>query len=330
MKYVLRTLFLTALSIVTLLTPYGGQPTANPVFGYEVETDVAFAKGRVVVDGVETERDLLLDVYTPSDSHDGAARPAVILVHGGAFHRGGRRQPPYREAGAVHSRMEDYARLLTPLGYVCFVIEYRLAPELPQTNMQPGSANLLPLDQVIESAAMERTNFARQAMGLAALSDDERIVLWNAAMAGAEDTAKAVEFVRSNARKYGVNPGKIAVGGHSAGGGNVMNVAIGLNAPVAAAFPLSPPASMFNLADVIDQQEPPPMLIVVSQNDVAATLETAPKTIAILRAAGAPAQLVWVPGFAHFYPTGAVTLGDDGTRTSLGERVIEFLDTHLK
>ena len=325
-----RTLWFKLLAVLVLAVPYAEYSAANPVFGYEVEIDVVFATGRVVIDGNEAERDLRLDVYSPSERHEGDARPAVILVHGGAFHRGGRRQPPFREAGAVHSRMEDYARLLTPLGYVCFVIEYRLAPELPQTDRQPGMASLLPLDVVVEEEAMARTNFARQAMGLPALEDNERIVLWNAAMAGAEDTAKAIDFVRQNADKYGVDPDKIAVGGHSAGGGNVMNVAIGLNAPVAAAFPLSPPASMFELATVTEEHDPPPMMIVISQNDVGATLETAPDTIAALRAAGADVQLVWVPGFAHFYPTGAVTLGDDGTRTSLGERVVEFLDTHLK
>ena len=149
-------------------------------------------------------------------------------------------------------------------------------------------------------------------------------------MAAAEDTAKAVDFVRANADRYSVNPDKIAMGGHSAGGGNVMNVAIGLNAPVAAAFPLSPPASMFDMVKVMADHEPPPMMVAISQNDVAATLESVPDTIATLRVAGADAQLIWVPGFAHFYPTGAVTLGDDGTRMSLGERVIEFLDAHLK
>ena len=323
-------LILQMLFACVLAAPFAENVAANPVFGYEVETDVVFGTGRVIVDGEETVRNLELDVYTPSEPHDGNARPAVILVHGGAFHRGGRRQPPYREAGAVHSRMEDYARLLTPLGYVCFVIEYRLAPELPQTDRVPGTGKLLPLNVVVEEAAMARTNYARQAMGLPALADDERIVLWDSAMAGAEDTAMAVDFVRANADKYGVDPDRIAVGGHSAGGGNVMNVAIGLNKPVAAAFPLSPPASMFDLAGVIEQHDPPPMMIVISQNDVAATLETAPDTIATLRAAGADANLVWVPGFAHFYPTGAVTLGDDGTRTSLGERLIEFLDAHLK
>lgn len=316
------------IAVITALTSY--QVHANPVFGYEVETDVIFAKGLTVENGVETERDLRLDVYTPSESHDDAQLPAVVLVHGGAFHRGGRRQPPYREAGAVHSRMEDYARLLTPLGYVCFVIEYRLAPESPQTDLQPGIDGLLPLDEVIESAALERTNFAREAMGLPSLADDERIVLWNAAMAGAEDTAKAVEFVRTHAEEYGVDPDRIAVGGHSAGGGNVINIAVGLNAPIAAAFPLSPPAPMYDIEEVLLTHEAPPMLFIVSQNDVEATLETASDTISTLQAAGVDAQLAWVPGFAHFYPTGAVTLGDDGTRTSLGERITEFLETHLK
>ena len=326
----LKSFFANAIIVLLFGSPFSDFAKANPVFGYEVETDVVFGNGRVIVDGRETERDLMLDVYTPSDSQDDAARPAVILVHGGAFHRGGRRQAPFREAGAVHSRMEDYARLLTPLGYVCFVIEYRLALELPQTEMQPGTAHLLPLDAVVESSALARTNHARQEMGLPALADDERIVLWDAAMAGAEDTAKAVAYVRAHADQYGIDPTKIAVGGHSAGGGNAMNVAIGLNVPVAAAFPLSPPASMFDLAEVMKHHEPPPILMAISQNDVALTLETAPETIATMRAAGADAEFIWVPGFAHFYPTGAITLGDDGRRMSLGERVIEFLDKHLK
>ena len=173
-----KSLFLPSLLAVVLAVPFAEHSAANPVFGYEVETDVVFGTGRVVVDGKEMDRDLKLDVYTPGEPNDGDARPAVILVHGGAFHRGGRRQPPFREAGAVHSRMEDYARLLTPLGYVCFVIEYRLALELPQTDMQPGSANLLPLDEVVESSALARTNHARQEMGLPAqaLSDFATLV----------------------------------------------------------------------------------------------------------------------------------------------------------
>ena len=303
---------------------------AEPLFGYQVETDVVFAQGKVTSGGVEIERNLMLDVYTPAEPKGDAARPAVVLVHGGAYHRGGRRQPPYREEGAVHSSMEDYARLFAPLGYVCFVIEYRLAPELPRPVSEPGSGNLLPLDEVVTPAGLARTNFARRAMGLPELSNDERIVVWNAAMAGAEDTAKAVEFVRANAARFGVDPNKIALGGHSAGGGNVLNAAFGLKAPVAAVFPLSAPAPIFDSAKVMARDDLPPTLLVISQYDLEVILESAPKTIAQLRTGGGDAQLVWVPGFPHFYPTGAVTLGDDGTRMSVGERVIQFLNTRLQ
>jgi predicted esterase len=226
--------------------------------------------------------------------------------------------------------MEDYARLLAPLGYVCFVIEYRLAPELPRPVLEPGSGSLLPLDEVVTPAGLARTNFARRAMGLPELADDESIFVWNAAMAGAEDTAKAVEFVRVNAAKFGVDSDKIALGGHSAGGGNVLNAAFGLKAPVAAVFPLSPPAPIFDTAEVIAGDDLPATLLVISQYDLEAILEPAPRTIAQLRDAGGDAQLAWVPGFPHFYPTGAVTLGDDGTRMSVGERVIQFLESHLK
>lgn len=41
-------------------------------------------------------------------------------------------------------------------------------------------------------------------------------------------------------------------------------------------------------------------------------------------------ELAWVPGFGHFYPSGAVSLSDDGTRTSVGETVTDFLAEHLK
>jgi hypothetical protein len=40
--------------------------------------------------------------------------------------------------------------------------------------------------------------------------------------------------------------------------------------------------------------------------------------------------LAWIPGFMHFYPHNAPSLADDGTRMTLGDRVIQFLDKHLK
>jgi predicted esterase len=302
----------------------------DPAFGYKLQTDVVYGKGVIAPNGKNIQRDLKLDVFSPSEPKSSAPRPAVVLVHGGAYHRGGRRQPPYKEAGAVHSRMEDYARMLAPLGYVCFVIEYRLAPELPQPSIKPDAPNLLTVDEVVTSAGLARTNFARRAMGLPELAESEKVIAWNAAMAAAEDTKKAVDFVRANAKTYNVDPARIALGGHSAGGGNTLNAAFGLKAPVAAIFPLSPPEMLFDMKKVIAGRDLPATLYVISQYDIDAILEPAPETLKLLKKAGADYQLAWVPGFPHFYPSGAVSLADDGTRMSVGERITEFLDAHLK
>lgn len=303
---------------------------AEAAFGYELQTDVVYGQAAIAPDGHVVQRDLKMDVYSPSDKGDGTAKPAVILVHGGAYHRGGRRQPPYTEAGAVHSRMEDYARLLAPLGYVSFVIEYRLAPELPQPDMKPDAPNLVPVDKIVSPSGLARTNFARRAMGLAELAESEKIILWNAAMASAEDVKMAVEYIAANAEIFNIDPERIAVGGHSAGGGSTLNVSHGLKASVAAIFPLSPPEMMFELDKAITSADQPPTLVIVSQNDDPAISLGTPALLKQLRSTGVPNEFAWVPGFGHFYPSGAVSLGADGTRMSVGERITEFLDAHLK
>lgn len=183
-----------------------------------------YGQGVIAPDGVEVERALMLNVYTPSEVTDELTRPAIILVHGGAYHRGGRRAPPYREESAVHSRMQDYARLLAPLGCVCFVIEYRLAPELPKTNVPLGSTLLQDPDEGINPARIARTNYVRNDMDLSILSEEETGALtWLALLSAAEDVEKAVDFVRANACTYNVDPDRIAIGGHSAGEGAILN-----------------------------------------------------------------------------------------------------------
>lgn len=60
------------------------------------------------------ERELLLDAYLPKA---GANRPAVLVVHGGGWRTGDRRQ------------LRAYARGLAERGFVGFAIDYRLAPK---------------------------------------------------------------------------------------------------------------------------------------------------------------------------------------------------------
>lgn len=60
------------------------------------------------------DRELLLDAYVPQKS---GPSPAVLVVHGGAWRSGNRKQ------------LRGYAYSLAKMGFVCFAIDYRLAPQ---------------------------------------------------------------------------------------------------------------------------------------------------------------------------------------------------------
>jgi acetyl esterase/lipase len=328
------------MSSVLCLTFTPKSAFAEGEFGYEVELDIVYGKGSIRSDGTLVERDLRLDVYTPSSNNadytksvnaPDAMRPAVVLVHGGGFQRGGRRQAPYTEFDAIHDRMEDYARLLAPLGYVCFVIEYRLAPEFPEPELALDADWVLTMEEDITDAGMRRVNFARGALGLGPLEGKQgKTVVWKTILSAAEDLAKAVDFVRASSAEFGVDPDRIALGGHSAGAATVINAAHGLDVPVAAIFPLSPPLSAIDLSKTIGSKDETPTLHVISQYDEPAVLEKAPGFTQAMRSVDADYELVWIPGFPHFYPHNSPSLGDDGTRQALSERLIDFLDTHLR
>jgi triacylglycerol lipase len=74
--------------------------------GMTIERDLVYAKP----DGVE----LKLDAYLPKEPGD---RPAVLVVHGGAWRTGSKRQ------------LAGYAQRLSENGYAAFAINYRLAPK---------------------------------------------------------------------------------------------------------------------------------------------------------------------------------------------------------
>ncbi|CTQ56415.1 putative dienelactone hydrolase [Roseibium album] len=328
--------------LVMLLTIPGISSASETVFGYSIELDIVYGQGKVSPDGTIVTRDLQLDVYSPSSEnadYTGSLKlndgpfPAVIYVHGGAHHRGGRRVEPFRLEAAVHSRPEDYARLLAPLGYVVFVVEYRLATESPEPDLEPGEEGLLEdVESYITPEVFEATVRARNAMGLEPLENtpEDKLFLWKAGMAGAEDVLNAIKFVSENAARFNIDPSKIALGGHSAGGGITLNVGLGMNAPVAAIFPLSGPDILFEHDAIARNTELPPTLLIYSQFDEHTQLGQLPNIISLLRKAHADFQLAWVPGFAHFYPYNAPSLGDDGTRMSVGDRIVKFLEQNLK
>lgn len=72
-----------------------------------IDSDVVFGQGG--------GRDLKCNIYMPPQQ--GAARPSVLLIHGGGWASGDR------------SQLHGYGILLGRIGYVCVATEYRLAGE---------------------------------------------------------------------------------------------------------------------------------------------------------------------------------------------------------
>ena len=81
-------------------------PLLADEFEYETLKNIVYCK-------VENE-ELKLNAYVPKDS---GSFPAVLVVHGGAWKRGDRRQ------------LAGYATELAKRGFCCFAIDYRLAPK---------------------------------------------------------------------------------------------------------------------------------------------------------------------------------------------------------
>ena len=304
----------------------------DPTFGYRLELDVVYGQGRISPQGTEMMRYLKMDVYTPTAAGDGPW-PAVVYVHGGAWHRGGRRNPPYKLGGAVHSTPEDYARLLAPLGYVVFIVEYRLAPQNPVPSFSPGERNTLTdIMSVIKPAQVLGLNRGRTGAGLPPLEYTQKdiMVVWNAYISGVEDVTRAVEFVVANAEKFNIDPDRIAMGGHSAGAAITTSVGLAMGARLKAIFPMSSPDILFDKDVIAKKSDLPAVLFHFAQYDDEPVLENAPALVAMLKKAGADYQFAWVPSFPHFYPNGASSLADDGTRMAIRDRIILFLDNNLK
>jgi predicted esterase len=302
----------------------------SDTFAVSVQTDVVYGRGVVGATGPTPHlRDLKADVYRPLvGGKPLSGRPAVVMAFGGAFHRGSKGTARFEEDGASDSAMGDYCRTFAAAGYVCLSIEYRLVPEDPALPSHLDPATLLPKATLRNPVMTARIDVVRTRMGLPLLDDRSREQLWNTVFAASEDVASAVAFVRASAEQLGVDPDRVAVGGFSAGGLAAVNAAYGMGAPVKAVISLSGGMAGFDLTKTVEAGMPPG-LFVVGQGDLEGVQISTRALLGILSAAGVEAEGAWMPGFGHFYPMGATSLGSDMTRLTLKSRALRFLDRHL-
>jgi len=211
-----------------------------------------------------TAADESFDYYAPAPSK-GASHPAAILIHGGGFVSGSKKDP----------EQLTLARLLTGAGYAVFAIDYRLAPEYPYP-------------------------------------------------AAVEDTRRAARFVRLNARRWSVDPKRIALIGSEAGG-YLANLA-GQSADVGAVVSLSAPSDFRGwpvwpelrsfLAPLIAARgldralaeaspvmhirpDAPPFLLIHGDADTVVPMVQSAHWQNALQAAGVPCNLILIGGGGH-------------------------------
>ena len=150
--------------------------------------------------------DLLMDVYTPVASGE-TPRPAMIVVHGGAWAIGDK----------ANTSIVTLADFYASRGFVTFSINYRM------TGDDPADAPQWWLD-IVSSFLDEPTQ--------------------RASYAAMVDTATAVRFVRANAAALGVAPDHIFAEGSSAGAFNVVHVGLDDPALYASALPVNNPEEL--------------------------------------------------------------------------------------
>ncbi len=319
-----RRSILALCAVLTGLVPLNSvaQMTEPPQYEVEVKRDILYGQGVVRENGVEVVRDLALDLYLPSGVE--GLLPTVIYTHGGSFHIGSPRTG-YSVSGAQSTSPADYCRMFAGLGYACFAIEYRLGPEEPIASGVGYSQDHVDRESI--KLMMDRVDVIRSNIGLRPLdaSDPEdNQLLTDTVLSAAEDLNKALVFILENADEFQVDPERVVLGGFSAGAVTSLNVAHGMNAPVAGVFMLSTAPIGIDIFKTV-KGDSAPALFFMGQHDLSGALIANPRLIEHYKKIGLDHTFAWVPAFGHFYPSGAVTLGTDATLRSVVERILEFV-----
>lgn len=266
---------------------------SHPPAAIRIERDLRHGEGAIGFGTREPgSRALLMDAYLPPGDAPPGGRPALVLSHGGAFHRGAKDCDEFEQGGSHNTPVHVYCERFAKRGYACFSIGYRLTQEQP-----PPLAR--PVKRVRDRVERERIDFVRGLLGLPPATVDELVRGAEAAFA---DVANAFAFIRANAARWGIDPDRMAIGGFSAGAFASAYAAYAMGHPAAAVIGLSGGMDVEDAAYYVHgARGQPPVLLFEGEHD----LPSVPRRVGALASHAAQAGLgvrhYVVPGKPHFY-----------------------------
>lgn len=289
-----------------------------------IERDLCFGQGAIGhgTDRPDT-RELLMDAYLPQGKTPPGGWPALVLSHGGAFHRGAKDRDEFEQGGSHNTPVHEYCERFAARGHACFSIGYRLTQEQPAP--QPH-----PIKRVRDRMERDRIDWVRQLLGLAPASQQE---LLDGAEAAYADVAEAFRHIQAQADRWGIDPDRMAIGGFSAGGFASAYAVFALGVPAAAIICLSAGMDEEDAEHYVHGARGlPPVLLFHGEHDLPSIPRRSDALAARAAAAGLGVRHYLVTGKPHFYDRdSAVTLrratmsGNDRCGT-VEAAIVDFLD----
>ena len=237
-----------------------------------VKERIVYGQGRVTAPA-RGRVNLRLDLYRPPVRFR-RRRPAVVLIHGGGFVTGTRDDPP----------LVRIARALAARGIVVASIDHRLMGQDPV-----NSNRVAPLTHAAGASAFSR-----------------------AMIAAVDDTLTAIRWLRANAFRHRIDPGRLGLIGSSAGAITANHVAYllddhGMEAPPVrfvgdlwGAILLAPAAAAL-------ERDEAPLFAVHGTEDTIVPTKLDDRLAARARAVGVPVEYLRVPGGHGSVATGFFT-----------------------
>jgi len=164
---------------------------SEAIFNVVIEEGITYAEGlshQSINSATTTVIPLKLDVYIPDNDREN--RPAIMLIHGGGFVGGTRKQ----------DKIVNMANYFAKRGWVSFSIDYRLKDD-------------------IGTVPQEWVDFAVNL-------DPKMVPRLFAVYPAIRDAKAALRWVVANAGTYNINTNYITVGGGSAGAGTAITLGI--------------------------------------------------------------------------------------------------------